>query len=283
MTTQLMRDLHAQPPPFEMDLVDADRMVGWVVDQAIGFRGFEDETEATHAAWVAHRTLARRLARTHGTRLVPIDIEPLALKRNDRGDGEVILASNRPIASLIRPGGHSRVGDSFGFELAVPAPTSEFQLRGLAYLIYRALRKSGVRWAIWRPGAPTRAVQTSEATGAVASRDRDAAQQPRRSARFGNRSGPTRRALWGTSSTIELVAPVALVATAFVMTLALIMAAPLTVTVPLVTVLGTGLVASTLVAAGNGWLALRRRRAEQATIATAARHAGRCDRIETSR
>ena len=178
MTAQLMRDMLAHPPPFEADLVDADRAVGWIVGNTIGFRGFQDETEATHAAWVAHRTLARRIARTHGMRLVPIDVEPLALKRSDAGDRDEILASNRAIASLVRPGSHAGVGDSFGFELTVPSRMTELELRGVAYLMYRTLRKSGVRWTLWRP-RPER--MTSEAS-VVNDRARVAAQRPRRGA-----------------------------------------------------------------------------------------------------
>ena len=182
MTAQLMRDTLAQPPPFEMELVDADRVVGWIHGSTIGFRGFADETEATHAAWVAHRTLSRRLARTHGTRLVPIDIEPLALKRSDDGETDIILASDRVIATLVRPGRHSRAGDSFGFELAVPSPTTEFELRGLAYLIYRTLRKSGVRWAIWQPDPPARTARIIDVDAEVAARERKPAPRPRRRA-----------------------------------------------------------------------------------------------------
>jgi hypothetical protein len=173
MTAQLMRDTLAHPPPFEMDLMDADRAVGWIIDDTIGFRGFGDETEATHAAWVAHRTLARRLARTHGARPVPVDTEPLALERRDAGETHVILASNRPIATLLKPSRHSRVGDSFGFELAVPSPMTEFELRGVAYLIYRTLRKSGVRWSIWRPDPAARTEQVTEGAGVVAARARE--------------------------------------------------------------------------------------------------------------
>jgi len=182
MTAQLMRDMLAHPPPFEMDLVDAGDVVGWITGDKIGFRGFADETEATHAAWVAHRTLARRLARTHGTRLVPVDIEPLALKRSDVGDTDVILASNRPIADLIRPGSQSRGGDSYGFELVVPPPTTELQLRGVAYLIYRTLRKSGVRWAIWRPDPSPRTERMTDRAEAVVTRAREPVPQPRRRA-----------------------------------------------------------------------------------------------------
>jgi hypothetical protein len=187
MNEQRKHHPFAQPPPLSLDLVDADRAVGWIRGDVIGFRGFANETEATHAAWVAHRTVARRLARTHGGRHVPVDIEPLALRRSDTGKGDVILVSNRPIADLLRPG-DGGVGDSFGFELTVPAPTTELQLRGIAYLVYRTLRKSGVRWALWRPATLVRAKQRVEADAPVSARE--PVKQPRRAA-----WGSTRRAL----------------------------------------------------------------------------------------
>ena len=167
MTVQLMPDRLAQPPPLEMDLIDADRVVGWIVGDTVGFQGFGDETEAAHAAWVAHGTLARRLARGRGTPEVPVDTEWLALRRSSAGDAEVILASGRPIARLIRAGSDSRAGDSFGFELTVPPPATELQF-GVAYLIYRALRQSGVRWGMWLPAVQVacaaRTAQVAEAT-----------------------------------------------------------------------------------------------------------------------
>ena len=182
MTHPRTHDMLAHPPPFEMDLVDADRVVGWIVGDTIGFRGFENETEATHAAWIAHRTLARRLARTLGTRPVPVDIEPLTLARSSAGDSDTILASNRRIAALIRPGGQSRAGDSFGFELSLPSPHTELQVRGVAYLIYRTLRKSGVRWALWR-GESARRAQTIEEADVAAARLGEPVRQPRRRVR----------------------------------------------------------------------------------------------------
>jgi hypothetical protein len=152
MPTQLAPDRFALPPPLALDLVDADRTVGWIAGDAVGFGGFGDETEAAHAAWVAHRTIARRLARTHQMRPVPVDIEPLAIHRVEAK--EMILASGRPIAALVRPRPDSRRGvDSFGFELLIPTPVTELEARALAYLIYRTLRKSGIRWAMWRPDA----------------------------------------------------------------------------------------------------------------------------------
>jgi hypothetical protein len=166
MTTQLAPDRLALPPPLDLDLVDAGRAVGWIADNAVGFRGFDDETEAAHAAWVAHRTIARRLARTHGLRPVPVDIEPLAIQRIDATD--MILASGRPIAALVRPGPDRRSGvDSFGFELLIPTPLTELEARAMAYLVYRTLRKSGIRWAMWRPDA----LRVAEASTAQTSVD----------------------------------------------------------------------------------------------------------------
>ena len=179
MTLQHRHQTLAQPPPSEMTLLDADRVVGWVRENVVGFRGFGDETEATHAAWIAHRTLARRIARTHGMRLVPIDIEPLALERSDDDKNDIILASNRPIATLVRPDRDRRVRDSFGFELTVPSPMTEFELRGVAYLIYRTLRKSGVRWALWRSDTLATTPRAARAADAVAPRIVESATQPR--------------------------------------------------------------------------------------------------------
>jgi len=167
MTTQLVPDRLALPPPLELDLVDAGRTTGWIADNAVGFRGFGDETEAAHAAWVAHRTIARRLARSHGGRPVPVDIEPLAIQRVD--GKEMILASGRPMASLVRPGPDTRSGvDSFGFELLIPTPLTELEARAMAYLVYRTLRKSGIRWAMWRPDAPRVAGASAAETSADA-------------------------------------------------------------------------------------------------------------------
>jgi hypothetical protein len=161
------------PPPAKWDLIDAERRVGWSTDNAVGFRGFADETEAVHAAWVAHRAVSRRLARTHGTRPVPVDTEPLALHRRD--GQEVILASGNPIAVLVRPGTDSPTGpDSFGFEILIPSPITDFEMRGLAYLIYRTLRKSGLRWALWRPNDAVAASIRAADARRKAERDRTA-------------------------------------------------------------------------------------------------------------
>ena len=184
MTTLLSHDRFALPPPLDLDLVDAGRVAGWIAGNEVGFRGFADEVEATHAAWVAYRTLTRRFARTHGMRPVPVDIEPLALQRVE--GKEMILAAGKPIAHLVRPGSDSRSGvDSYGFELSIPTPTSELETRAVAYLMYRTLRKSGVRWALWRPDVP-QAAETSVKQPSIdaASEERRHSIAPRRGLRW---------------------------------------------------------------------------------------------------
>jgi len=151
MTTDLPRNNMPLPPPdpLEISLLDGNRVVGWVKDHAVGFRGFADETEAAHAAWVAHGTVARRLERRHGGPPAPVDVEPLSLAHD--GDRAVILAAGQPVATLVPPGADSLSGpDSFGFEIEVPPPvTGELALRSLAHRMYRRLRRSGVPWARW--------------------------------------------------------------------------------------------------------------------------------------
>ena len=61
------------------------------------------------------------------------------------------------------------------------------------------------------------------------------------------------------SSAVGSVSAIALVTTTMVIGAALITATPHTVTVPIATVLASGLIASALVAAGDRWLAFRRR------------------------
>ncbi|HET6681953.1 MAG TPA: hypothetical protein VFG84_12185 [Gemmatimonadaceae bacterium] len=148
MTSQIVPGRLPEPPPTAFDLMDGDTMVGWVSPLEIGFRGFANEIDAANAAWLAHRTLARRLARRGGVRPVAIDTEPLTLEFS--GDREWIVASRMPIASLIRPGPDSPAGmEWFGFALQMPTPVDEVGARTLAYLLHRTLRKSGIRWAIF--------------------------------------------------------------------------------------------------------------------------------------
>jgi hypothetical protein len=154
------------PPPLTLDLVDVDRKVGWIVGDLIGFLGFAREGEAAIAGWIMYRALARRLARTHRMRPVPIgtpiDAATLAVRRAE--DRHFVLLAGRPIAVVIPPAADSADGaDSFGVTVRVPPPVDEIRMRAMAYRMYRSLRRSGVAWALWRTdrGAST-AIRTVE-------------------------------------------------------------------------------------------------------------------------
>lgn len=159
MNAHMIPNQLPEPPPvprndFQVDLLDGDRVVGWITPATIGFTGFATETEAAHAAWVAYRALARRLARRDGRRPVPIDREPLRLVSDT--DGRAIYGSRDRIARLIEPTAQD-AAHAVGFELHLDGPLDEVSVRAKALLIYRTLRRSGMRWSMWAPAsAPTR-------------------------------------------------------------------------------------------------------------------------------
>jgi len=154
MKTQSLPNHLPEPPPearhaFQLDLLDGDRHVGWLRPDVIGFTGFASATEAAHASWVAYRTLARRLAHRDRRRPLPIDTEPLRLVAED--DGYVIMSSRDRIARLVEPAVTEPTEHGFGFELWLDHPLDEVSARARAYQIYRTLRRSGLRWSMWRP------------------------------------------------------------------------------------------------------------------------------------
>ncbi len=152
------------PAPTRLDLLESETTMGWIDGMAIGFHGFADENEAAHAAWLSYRTMSRRFAHAGGQRPVPVSSEPLSLVRS--GDAELILAAGRPIATLVRPGADSRSGpEAFGFELQMPLPTDELTVRSTARLLYRTLRRSGIRWAIWESVAEQPAGRAPSSAG----------------------------------------------------------------------------------------------------------------------
>jgi hypothetical protein len=197
----------AVPPPRRFDLRDGGTVVGWVEGTRFGFRGFGNADEAAHAAWVAYRTMQRRLARAAGRRLIPIDIEPMSLVRRD--DAELILAGGRPIATLVRPGADSPSGPvSFGFELELPEPADRLSVRSTAYLAYRTLRRSGIRWTMWLPERPA-----PSASREIAASAREAAAAPRDDERHDAADAGTREQA-GVRSGVIAAALIALVALA---------------------------------------------------------------------
>ena len=149
MATQLSPVRTDLPPPIRHLLHD-ERPVAWLSGNRFGFSGFADPIEAANAAWVAYRTISRKLAPVLGTRPTPIDIEPLRIEWRD--GTETILASHRPIAALVRPDADDPSAPRwFGFTIDVPAEISGRQLRDAVHTAHRALLKSGVGWSMMRP------------------------------------------------------------------------------------------------------------------------------------
>lgn len=149
MTTQLPSVRTDLPPPIRHLLHD-ERPVAWLSGNRFGFSGFADPTEAANAAWVAYRTVSRKLAPVLGVRPIPIGIEPLRVEWRD--GAETILASHRPIAALVRPDADDPSAPRwFGFTIEVPPEISGRHLRGAVLAAHRALLKSGVGWRMMRP------------------------------------------------------------------------------------------------------------------------------------
>ncbi len=228
MTTQLAPHRLDLPPPSQLDLVDMDRVVGWIDGSRVGFLGFADEQETASAAWLAYRTISRRLARRLGIRPIPIDTEPLALAQEE--NHEVILASGRPIATLLRPGSDSRSGPhAFGFTVNLPSPLDALTVRSTAYALYRTLRKSGLRWALWiREPSSVPARPPSPAKEAVVSRPRNYVS-----------------AVPAPQPAITVVTATVMAALALVTMVVLFVTATAAVTVPIGLVLAMGAVATT--------------------------------------
>ncbi len=220
-TTQL-----GLPPPGALELIDGDRVVGWVKNNRVGFLGFGSADEAAHAAWVAYRTMSRRLARRTGARPVPIDVEPLAIHRS--GDLEMIAASGREFARLVRFAPEDGEGSpNVGFEITVPSVQAELDVRAKAYAMYRTIRKSGIAWEMWRriPAAPRERPQA--ATG---ERPRDEA-----------------------PSALGFASKSLLAGFVIVFAIVLLLTMPTTVLVPLALVLGTGFVAGGALILADRW------------------------------
>ena len=228
MTTHFAPHRLDLPPPSQLDLLDMNRAVGWIDGSRVGFLGFADEQEAASAAWLAHRTISRRLARRLGIRPIPIDTEPLALAQEE--NREVILASGRPIATLLRPGSDSRSGPhGFGFTVNLPSPLDALTVRSTAYAIYRTLRKSGLRWALWtRDPSSVAASPPSPAKEAVMARPRNYVS-----------------AVPAPQPAITVVAATVMAALALVTMAVLFVTATAAVTAPIGIVLGMGAMATT--------------------------------------
>ena len=157
-----------QPPPPPLELRVADLVVGWIDGDVVKFRGFASERGAAHAAAVAHQAMLRRLARGSRAAASANESDLAAVRRaSDRANAP---ANGRSVASVLRSVGDGIRGTGAGeyaFEIRVPPPNDELRMRGMAYVMYRALRSSGVAWPLLRPAtAPERLTALATRTAA---------------------------------------------------------------------------------------------------------------------
>ena len=152
-----------QSLPSTFELRDADLVVGWIDGDVVRFRGFDSQRGAAQAAAIAHQAMLRRLAR--GSRATPsaneADLGAVRRATDDANGQANGRANGRPVASVLRNivnGIRGADGGDFAFEVRVPPPVDELRMRGMAYVMYRALRSSGVAWPLLQPAAAPEAL-----------------------------------------------------------------------------------------------------------------------------
>jgi hypothetical protein len=139
----------SRPPPAAFRLLDGTGTVGWIEGPQLAFTGFNTIDEAAAAAWVAHVALERRAAKSR--REAATYLEPDALQLAWSDGGEWIRSGSTRLARLIRPAEprpEDIGGSSFAIDVALPRGDSEIEVGSSAHVVYRALRRSGVRWPI---------------------------------------------------------------------------------------------------------------------------------------
>ena len=121
-------------------LEDADgRDIGWIVQRAIGFRGFGSEEGAMRATVDSWRALEAALQREYAGR-PRREIVPEQLRLVHDGTGEWISDGRIPLARLLRLPDDSSGGGAFGIELQLPTYASEGVTIAAAQVVARALR-----------------------------------------------------------------------------------------------------------------------------------------------
>src|SRR3954469_2091308 len=150
MTSQL-----PMPPPRSVyaRLLDGTGTIGWIGEKRLGFTGFATLNEAVAAAWVTHIALERRAAKSRREPAPYIESTP---QLSREAENEWIEVANERVARLLRPGRTPAVPADeeapatinwFGFEILFPPGTPALEIDSSAHVIYRGLRRAGVRWA----------------------------------------------------------------------------------------------------------------------------------------
>jgi hypothetical protein len=140
-----------QSPSLSLELRDGERIVGWITGDVVRFHGFRSKRQAAQAAVIAHKGMLRRIARGRGRTDSTTETDLGTIRRST--DRRNAPADSRPVASVLSPPTNdlNGSGSGFAFEIRVPPPHDELRMRGIAYVMYRSLRSSGLSWPLVRP------------------------------------------------------------------------------------------------------------------------------------
>ena len=132
------------------DLMRGDAEIGWIVDRAIGFGGFENSAAAHRAAAIAHQALTGWLARQRRIDAAPRKASALRVRRN--GVVERLTLGNVSVGRLLPHSGDVNGGGEYAFELLLP-PRVGASVSG-AQIMYLALMRHGLMRERTRDVAP---------------------------------------------------------------------------------------------------------------------------------
>jgi hypothetical protein len=122
------------------DLMRGDAEIGWIVDRAIGFGGFENSAAAHRAAAIAHEALTGWLARQRRIDAAPRKASALRVRRN--GVVERLTLGNVSVGRLLPHSGDVNGDGEYAFELLLP-PRVGASVSG-AQIMYLALLRHGL-------------------------------------------------------------------------------------------------------------------------------------------
>jgi hypothetical protein len=124
--------------------------VGWTQGSRIAFTGFADAAEAAWGAAIAAAAIARRRGGDVSGR-ASADSSNVALVS---ADGAIWVESDgRRLARMIPPGGGPPIegagaAPQFGFEIDLGIVADELTVMSTGHIVYRALKGSGLPWAL---------------------------------------------------------------------------------------------------------------------------------------
>jgi len=123
----------------EYRLFDGDRAIGYIREDAVGFRGFDSQAQAAEAAYIAHRALAQRRAKA-----LWVPDAPEEFLVWDHDDGQYVIARSGLLARLTPPVPDAEPG-GWGFDVSLrPEERVSVFAMSRARTMWQALRWTGL-------------------------------------------------------------------------------------------------------------------------------------------